>query len=174
MNKTWFIGILFFTWVIGPAQSSAQFLVFDLEIEPELSATTQQQLSFGLQQTGTGRIQVNLGDENMGIFRIKGLVNQPLMIQLETPRFLTHQDPGINSRIPIDLSASYNDTGEDNPFNSIPFNGQTVYIELNEMEGNAGNSVWTNCYIYLYGTMVIENVPDGRYSGNIILNVEYL
>lgn len=153
---------------------SAQFINLRLTVEPELRATVIQPLDFGTQVTNSGRTTILLGDTNMGIFSVRAFHTQNIYIELQYPDALENNEPGITADIPLNLSMAYNNSGSDNPQNStpLPLNEGLVSITQNttpELEAE----VWKQMYIYVYGSIVIGNIPNGIYTGDIILSLDY-
>ena len=152
----------------------AQFINLRLTVEPELQATVVQPLDFGTQITNSGRTTIQLGDANMGIFSVRAFHTQNIYIDLQYPEALENNEPGVVADIPLKLGMAYNNTGTDNPQNSwpLPLNEGMVSITQNttpEMEAE----VWKQMYIYVYGSIVIGNIPNGLYTGDIVLSLDY-
>ncbi|MDZ7807190.1 MAG: hypothetical protein U5K71_08740 [Gracilimonas sp.] len=153
---------------------SAQFINLRLTVEPELRATIVQPLDFGIQITNSGRTTIQLGDANMGIFSVRAYHTQNIYIDLQYPDALENSEPGVTADIPLELGMSFNNSGNDNPQNStpLPLNEGLVSITQNttpELEAD----VWKQMYIYVYGSIVIGNIPNGIYTGDIVLNLDY-
>ncbi|MFP8488587.1 hypothetical protein ACKGJO_05745 [Gracilimonas sp. Q87] len=152
----------------------AQFINLRLTVEPELRASIIQPLDFGTQITNSGRTRIQLGDANMGIFSVRAYHTQNIYIELQYPDALENNEPGVEADIPLELGMAYNNSGTDNPQNSrpLPLNKGLVSITQNtsiELE----NDVWKQMYIYVYGSIVIGNIPNGIYTGDIVLNLDY-
>jgi hypothetical protein len=110
----------------------------------------------------------------MGIFSVRAFHTQNIYIELQYPDALEINEPGIAADLPLELGMAYNNTGTDNPQNSthLPLNKGLVSITQNtslELEAD----VWKQMYIYVYGSIVIGNIPNGIYTGDIILNLDY-
>ncbi|MEX0845417.1 MAG: hypothetical protein WD022_09040 [Balneolaceae bacterium] len=167
--------ILTLIFILGITSSAqAQFINLQLRIEPELSATVEQDLDFGTQVTNSGRTEIQLGDINMGVFKIRAFHTQNVYLNLNYPNVLENNEPGIEAEIPMGLSMSYNNSGVNLPANSslLPADGGLVSIhERTELENR--NDVWKEMYIYVYGYIEIGNIPNGIYTGDIVLSVDY-
>jgi hypothetical protein len=156
------------------AAVSAQFINLRLTVEPELRATVIQPLDFGTQITNSGRTSIELGDANMGIFSVRAYHTQNIFIDLQYPDALENNEPGVTADIPLELGMSFNNSGTDNPQNStpLPLNEGLVSITQNTTPETDAD-VWKQMYIYVYGSIVIGNIPNGIYTGDIILNLDY-
>ncbi len=153
---------------------AAQFINLRLTVEPELRATVVQPLDFGTQITNSGSTTIELGDANMGIFSVRAYHTQNIFIDLQYPDALENNEAGIAADIPLELGMSFNNTGSDNPQNStpLPLNKGLVSITQNTTPESEAD-VWKQMYIYVYGSIVIGNIPNGIYTGDIILNLDY-
>lgn len=156
--------------LILPITLKAQFIDLNLEIEPEVTAETQRSLTFGTIATNTGRHSVSLGDINMGIFSITALERQELLISINKPNSLSHNDSEVKQTIPIELFARYG-FSYDNFRDSNVLSGTTNNIFM-EQDGEAGP--WNTMYIFIYGAIEVRNIPTGIYNAQVVLNVEYL
>lgn len=165
--------ICFFT-LFGSTTSFAQYINLRLTVEPELRASVLQPLDFGVQVTNSGRTEIQLGDANMGVFSIRALYTQNVYIELQYPDALKNNEPGVTANIPLELNMSYNNTGSDNPQNStpLPLNSGLVSIAENTSP-EPDDEVWKQMYIYVFGSIEIGNIPNGLYTGDIILSLDY-
>lgn len=148
----------------------AQFIDLRLDIDPEVTARTIQSLNFGTLMTNSGRHMIELGSINMGIFSITALENQLLMVTLDKPVELRHNNPTINETISLELFSRYGFSAQ-HPDDSYPMPeaASTIKIKPNPEAGP-----WNSIYIFMYGAIDIGDVPDGTYDNEIILRVEYL
>jgi hypothetical protein len=154
--------------------AQAQFINLQLKIEPELSATVEQDLDFGTQVTNSGRTEVQLGDVNMGIFSIRAFHTQNLYMSLQYPESLENNAPGVEAEIPLELSMSYNNSGTNTPANSSALSDNNGYISIHDNIGPVNqNDIWKQMYIYVYGAIVVGNIPNGTYTADIVLSVDY-
>lgn len=169
-----YILLSFLISIIVTSATSAQFINLQLTVEPELRATVVQSLDFGTQITNSGRTEIQLGDANMGIFSVRAFHTQNIYIELQYPDALENNEPGVTAGIPLELGMAYNNSGSNNPQNSttLPLNEGLVSITQNttpELEAE----VWKQMYIYVYGSIVIGNIPNGVYTGDIVLSLDY-
>lgn len=153
-----------------PHAASAQFIDLTLEIDSRLSAQTEQMLSFGTLNTNSGSKVIELGDMGMGIFKITALETQLLLISLNKPKALYHQNPAVKANVPVQLSASYGYSAE-NYQNAVNFqsSSQIVTVKTDPEYG-----LWNTIYIFMYGVITIPDIPTGIYSNDIVLSVQYL
>lgn len=151
----------------------AQFIHFNMNVESELSTDVMQELDFGTAIVNSGRHRVAAGSPQMGIFQIRALNNQRLLVTLHRPEFLVHTDPNIKERIPIRLEASYSNSGEQDIRASRPFNGNTAVFTIDNEDTGSQSAGWETAYVFVYGTLTIGRIPEGEYSGLLMLSVEY-
>lgn len=167
--------ISIFAWfILLTIPAKAQFINLQLTVEPEISATVEQPLDFGIQITNSGRTEVQLGDANIGIFKIRAFHTQTLYLDLQYPDALTINEPGITAEIPLELNISYNNSGTNSPLNSSPIpsnNGMVSIQENTQLEFD--NEIWKEMFIYVYGAIEVGNIPNGVYTGDIILSIDY-
>lgn len=171
LQHTALLFVLFLgTTLLTPTAGSAQFIDLQLEVEPELTATTEQVLDFGTLVTNSGRRMIEFGSMNMGIFSITGLENQLLMINLQKPDVLKHSNSAINDVVPLQLFSRYGYSSQDYQDSSLlPESNSIIHVEPNPDPGP-----WNTIYLFMYGSIDIGDIPDGVYSNDIVLNVEYI
>ncbi|MAL16722.1 MAG: hypothetical protein CL670_08890 [Balneola sp.] len=168
-----FVSIFLFALSLSPI-AHAQYINLQLKIEPELSATIEQDLNFGTQVTNSGRTEIQLGDVNMGVFSIKAFHTQNVYLNLHYPNALSNDNPAIDSDIPLELNLAYNNTGTNNANNSNPVPSNGGFISIHEYTAlESRNDVWKQMYLYVYGAIEIGNIPNGVYTGDIVLSVDY-
>lgn len=162
-----FVLILLFS-----SYSIAQFINIQIELEPELETRVLSKLNFGDIIINSGSKNINLGDPSMGVFSITAINSQIIRFNLESPKTLKHLNPDIKTTIGIDLSASYNNSGVNDPRNSTPFSEGNVYLQVNK---NARRDLfeWQTVYVYIYGFIDVGNVPLGVYEGQLRLQIDY-
>jgi hypothetical protein len=159
--------VLFFA---GSINTQAQFIDLRLDIDSEITAQTEQPLDFGTLMTNTGRRMIELGSFDMGVFSITALENQMLLVTLDKPTELRHDNPAVDDVIPLELFSRYGYSAQ-NYENSNPLPDATSNIKV---EPNPEPGPWNSIYIFLYGSVDIGNVQDGTYANEIVLNVEYI
>ena len=170
--------IVFSIWLIQVLLlqiSKAQFINLQITIEPELSATVEKNLNFGTLISGSGYQEIKLGDINMGVFSITALNTQNIYIDLEYPEALESSDPSIDASIPLDLKLAYNNSGEDNPIESLLLENHYGFIPIHIENGKSisEQATWQRLFLYVFGSITINDIPNGVYEGNITLLVEY-
>lgn len=161
--------LLFSIW---PAASNAQFLNIQIDVEPSVDAVVEQRLDFGQMISGSGLQEIPLGSPNMGVFHIRALRTQRMLISINADPVLTNANPNISAAIPMEIYANYTNDGIDNFRNSNALGDQMETIIV-ETPVNNPDAVWSGIYIYIYGSIDLRNVPLGVYSGNIIMTVVY-
>ena len=168
-----FTGIsLLLIFIIRPAETNAQFLNIQIDVEPSVDTVVQQRLDFGQMIAGSGLREIPLGSPNMGVFHIRALRTQRMLISIDADPALIHANPNINATIPLEIFANYTNDGIDNYRASNALSDQLEMI-LVETPDNNPDAMWSGIYIYIYGSIDLRNVPLGTYSGNIVLTVVY-
>jgi len=155
-----------------PVSLQAQFLDIQIDVNPEMDTRVIQPLNFGQLMTGTGYHQIQLGSPNMGIFHVRALRTQRLLLNLSADNELEHNNPEIEATIPIELYANYTNFGIDNYRQSTQMGS---FLEDIVIEGPPNNpeAAWSGLYIYIYGNIQLGNVPSGLYTGEIVLTIIY-
>lgn len=167
-------GVLVFCILALATPVQAQFINLQLRVEPELSATVEQNLDFGTQVTNSGITEIRLGDVNMGVFSIRAFHTQNVYLSLKYPDALVNNQAGTTHEIPLQLSMAYNNTGENKVDNAalLPVNGGLLSIhESTALQSK--KDIWQKMYIYVFGSIDVGNIPNGIYSADIILSVDY-
>lgn len=166
--RYFFAGIILFLMI--PAIGHAQFIDLQLDIDPEITAQTEQPLNFGTVMTNSGRQMIELGSVNMGIFSITALENQLLLLTLDKPTELQHSDSDVDEVIPLELFSRYGFSAENHEDSyPLPDAASTIKVEPNPEPGP-----WNSIYLFIYGAVDIGDVPDGTYDNEIVLSVEYI
>lgn len=148
--------------------AASQYVNLRMEVEPELSASVMQELNFGEVVVNSGTRYIEAGSPGMGIFQIRGLSNQRVLITLDPPSSLTNSNPNIDQDIPLSLQYSYSNSGLNNTQQALPFSGNSAWFRMGD-----GSTQWHSAFVYVFGSVDIGDVPEGAYSGTIMLTVEY-
>lgn len=156
----------------GNEISRGQFINIQIEVEPQVDTTVEQPLDFGQAISGIGLQDIPLGSPSMGIFQIRALRTQRILLSIDIDDELVHEDPLIDARIPLNLNASYTSTGQHDPVNSTPLDSDLQAVIVNPPAQNP-NAVWSSIYVYIYGSVNIAAVPVGTYRGEILLTIVY-
>ncbi len=161
---------LFFTNSVG-----AQFLNFQISIEPELSATVERELNFGTVITNSGEKYIELGDVDMGIFRIRAYYTQNIFVSFTPPEALRHINPAVDEEIQLDLNIAYNDISR-NVRDALKLDDNIGFLSFDSnfnVNTARTSDVWEEIELYVYGSINVGNIPNGIYEGNAILNIDY-
>lgn len=155
-----------------PISGFSQSLNVQIDVEPEVQTTVVRDLDFGQVIAGMGLQSIPPGSNSMGIFRVRALRTQSVILQMDADDELLHENPDVLDSIPIDLQAAYTNFGmEDfelsNPLSSI---GESIVLETST---NNPSSEWTSLYVYVFGNVDIGNVREGVYTGEVVLTVIY-
>jgi len=172
MNKQIAISTFFvLLWSIAsPNGLHGQFITIQIDVEPDVEATVLRSLNFGSLPAGSGAVAVSLGDGGMGVFSIRAIQTQRLLVSLRQPDYLTHST--MDARIPLHLNIAYTDFGVNDYSRAMEIDGDLADITINPPPDNL-NSVWSSAHLYVYGWIDIGNVPEGLYTADIILYIEY-
>jgi len=155
-----------------PVHVHSQFMNLQIEIEPELSVTVLQSLNFGTVVINSGITEVVPGDPSMGVFSIDAINTQQLLVSFEKPDALLPQSSGQSGTIPIEINASYISYNEDSIQLSKPIRRNPQEFTISATPGQV-SEIWSRAYIYVYGSIDVKNIPEGRYTGELILNITY-
>ena len=163
---------LILLFLIRPSESHSQFLNIQIDVEPSVDTVVQQRLDFGQMIAGSGLQEIPLGSPNMGVFHIRALRTQRMLISIDADAALIHTNPNISASIPMQIYANYTNDGIDNfrARNALSDQLELIIVEAPE---NNPEAVWSGIYIYIYGSIDLRNVPLGIYSGEIVLTVVY-
>lgn len=155
----------------------AQFIHFSLQIESELQAVTLRSLSFGTVQQNSGAVNVSLDHENAGIFAITGNPEHIVMVNLEFPDKLYHEERSVSDTIPISIKAAYANRGKERVEDAQLFTHNTASFRMFEGKTKlTEHSILSDvtAYIYVFGGIQVGHIETGIYNGEVILQVEYL
>lgn len=147
-----------------------QFINVQIDVEPDVEATVVRSLDFGAIPTGIGEVSISLGDMDMGVFSIQAIQTQRLLISLQQPTHLEHES--LDARIPLHLELAYTDFGINDYNQAREITRDMEEIVIQPIPGNT-STVWSAAHIYVYGWIDIGNVPEGVYTAEVTLYVEY-
>lgn len=149
---------------------SGQFINVQIDVEPDVEASVVRNLDFGATPTGSGQRDISLGDMDMGIFSIRAIETQRLLISLQQPTHLQHES--LDTRIPLHLELAYTDFGINDYSQAREIRGNSEEVVIQPIPGNL-TTVWSSAHIYVYGWIDIGNVPEGLYTAEVTLHIEY-
>ncbi len=146
------------------AQSYTQTATIQVGVAAGLSLYVDRNLSFGNVVSGTGIDSVAMTSANAAHVTIGGS-KKKVYVTLTPPTALTD---GHNS-ITFTPEAAYNSTADDpSTAASMTASGQTSFELNSHVSGNNYQG-----YLYLYGSIDVQNVPAGSYSGTYTVSVTY-
>jgi len=169
LNKT-FLLVLFIG--LYPIYTQAQIVNHSMEVQPELSVEVLQNLNFGTVITNSGTQQINLGDNRMGVFGIRALAAQSVLISLKKPEHLEAEQNGNSDQIPFSLQAAYSSRAN-NYDQVIPFDENNLRTVLESIDNLENSSTWETGYVYIFGDINVGDVIPDSYSATLVLNVVY-
>lgn len=155
-----------------PIQAYTQFMNLQIEVEPELSVTVLQPLDFGTVVINSGITEITPGDPSMGVFSIDAMNTQQLLVSFNKPAALTSRNPGQTGSIPIEINTSYISYNNDSVQLSTPIRRNPESFTISAAPDRASDT-WSRAYIYVYGSVDVQNIPEGQYTGELIINVTY-
>jgi len=158
--------------LIFPLSGFSQSLNVQIDVAPEVQTTVVKDLDFGQVIAGLGSQSIPAGSPNMGIFRVRALRTQSVIIQMDADEELLHDDPDVLDSIPIELQAAYTNFGIEDFELSTPLNNLGESIVL-EPSNNNPSSEWSSLFVYIFGNVDIGNVREGVYTGEVVLTVIY-
>lgn len=176
-----FLGNMLLFLVIIVSEVQAQSISYSSNVS--LAVTKISDLSFGTVYQNEGNVSVSLGNVGVGKFRIDGQKNMDVTVTLTMPAALINTNDS-NYSIPYTAQAAYANNGQDNQQQAEPFSlpTQTLRIEGRSsgppqppptpQHGNY-TAPQGSAWIYLYGTINVQNVITGSYSGTINITVTY-
>lgn len=163
-----FTGLFFL--VLNIAVSQAQFLDLRLDVDSKVSAKTEKSLNFGRLMTDTGRSEIEIGNNNMGVFSIRALENQILLISMELPDQLYHASPDVSDTVLVELRSRYGYSLQDYE-SSYPLSTPHASLTVDE---SSTFGPWSFVYFFIFGSVTVGDIAGGMYSNDITLHVEYL
>lgn len=166
------VAVLSFT----SASIKAQFINLQIRVEPELSAQVEQNLDFGAIISNSGQKNISLGDLNMGVFNVRMLDAQNVFVELVFPDNLISITPGNSAQIPMNLEMAYNDNGINDSRYAVPIPAQGKLLvppAENTLQQRSASDVWREIYLYVYGSIIVGDVPNGDYIGDITIVLNY-
>lgn len=137
-----------------------------------MDTVVEQSLHFGQVVSGAGQVRIQLGDPNMGVFRVSAIRAQRLLISLEHSAELRSRTSGNPATIPFDIEASYTNFGVNDYRESVPLSSNIQEMII-EAPPSAPNATWSSAFVYVYGTLDIGNIPNDVYVGEIQLTIVY-
>lgn len=161
--------------------ASGQFLQFSMEVPSEMSAGFVQDFSFGAPDE-QGETFIPLGGDGMGIFGIRGMANQQVLVSLSTPLGLQARSPGAQGTIAFNLEAAYANRGSRNTGDADPMPDLRAQFRIDRGESDSGDAGaprasltrFSQAWLFLYGYMCFCEITPGLYGGEVRITIEYL
>lgn len=153
-----------------PTILSAQFVQLRLDIKPKTTINARQMLNFGSFPVNSGTTTINLGDPNMGVFNMRAIKYQTLLIGYNKPSRLNHRNAAIEAHLPLQLDIDFG-------YSNDRFNDTSTLSESLQMitvKENNDKSFWNMLYVFLYGSVTVGDVPTGRYTNDVLINIHYM
>lgn len=174
-------GIVFFVSMIFSSSVYAQTISYSSNVA--LSVVKESDLSFGMVYQNQGNVSVLLGDLGVGKFRIDGQKNLDVTVTLTMPASLVNTSDA-NYTIPYTAQVAYANKGQDNQQQANPFSLPTQTFRIEGRDSGPPQPPPTpqhgtytgpqgSAWIYLYGTINVQNVKTGTYQGTVSITVTY-
>ncbi|GAB5408495.1 MAG: hypothetical protein BalsKO_08600 [Balneolaceae bacterium] len=177
MNRLYMLIVFIIAYSSFNQEINAQFLSLQLNIEPELQTTIEQELDFGVIPSNAGQVDVALGDLNMGIFRIRAFRTQNIYLSLDHPNALIHDNESNDDEIPVELFMAYSYNNNEDYLSAIEIPDNQTYLPITENVSNRliSSSVdnWKELSLFLYGTLTVNNIAAGQYFAYATLIIDY-
>ncbi|MFU8811903.1 MAG: hypothetical protein ACNA78_02990 [Balneolaceae bacterium] len=157
-------------WLL-PGAAGAQFLSVQLEIPAEVETLVDRPLQFGTVISGGGLRRIPLGSQDMGVFRLRILNTQQIIIELQPSEEFTSTSPNSTSAIPFQMDAAVT-VGVNNYRQSRPLHPGQNMVAI-EQPAQLRNPEWINAFVYIFGAIEVGDIPEGVYTGEIVLTVFY-
>lgn len=159
-----------------PTVGEAQFLRLTFEIESELEAEVLQSLNFGEVVPQAGRINIPLGDPDMGTYSITGMQNLMVDLALDKPDYLELEGEE-DFRVPMDLQFAYANRNQNNIDHAIPIEtGRArfpIRADAPSQQSPDQPAPSATAFLYVYGFIEVGDIPPGTYDAEVFLVVEY-
>lgn len=179
--KTTYIIFLLVFMAVG--SSPGQAINFSIHVSSSLDATKDADMTFPQVFAGDGLTVIGLGDGGMGVFAISGNAELDVEVTLDAPANLVHNSYPSQT-MPLTLQFAYANTGVNDVNQAKTVTGNTARFQLKERtSGPAGppptppNASHTpeivTAYLYLFGTIDVQQIASGNYGGTVNLYVQY-
>ena len=162
---------------------SGQTINFSVHVSSSLDATKDADMTFPQVFAGDGITAIGLGDGGMGVFAISGNAELDVEVTLVAPANLVHTlYPG--QTMPLTLQFAYANHGVNDINQAVTVSGSTARFQLRERSGGPAGAPPTppsgahtpeivTAYLYLFGTIDVQQIASGSYGGNVELYVSY-
>lgn len=177
--------LLFWIGMMIVFQSIAisQTIQFSVHVASTLDATKDQDLDLGMAISGSGITNVNLGDPGMGIFSITGNEELDIIVTLTAPANLIHTGASTDV-IPFTLEFAYANRGVNDVNQAIAGTGGIARFQMRGRDSGPAGAPPTppsahhtpqdaTAYIYIYGSMDVQAIDPGTYTGNVDIDITY-
>jgi hypothetical protein len=175
------LGFMVLTMIMQPLYG--QSINFSIHVASSLDATKDADMTFPQVFAGDGITAIGLGDGGMGVFAISGNAELDVEVTLVAPPQLTHTlYPG--QTMPLTLQFAYANRGVNDINQAVVVSGNTARFQMKERSGgpagapptppNAGHTPEiVTAYLYLFGTIDVQQIASGNYGGTVELYVSY-
>lgn len=171
------IPILLAGWITGPESANGQYMRLTFEIESELETEELQSFRFGNVVPNIGRINIPLGDPNMGTYAISGMQNLEVGITLDLPDYLELRGEESEYRVPLELEIAYANRNENNVNHAIHVRDRHVRFQLREdtQEQRSPDqpAPHATAFLYVFGDIIVGDIPPGTYEAEVFFEIEY-
>lgn len=160
-----------------------QSINFSIHVASSLDATKDADMTFPQVFAGDGITAIGLGDGGMGVFAISGNAELDVEVTLVAPANLVHTLYPAQT-MPLTLQFAYANHGVNDINQATTVSGSTARFQLKERAGGPAGAPPTppsathtpeivTAYLYLFGTIDVQQIASGNYGGNVELYVQY-
>jgi hypothetical protein len=152
----------------------AQYMQLQLIVQNEVAVGSPRNFSIGMIPPAYGWVQINAEDMLAGRFEISAQENIWVQVSLFPPDQLQRDR---QNTLPLRLEASWNNSPEQSPGKSFPFENQQAYFPIHNggllREKLPGFISRLRATVLVHGAAYVGNVEPGVYYGEIGVRVEY-
>ncbi len=165
-----------------PWMTSAQFVQFAVQVEPEVNIEAELKLDFG-QLNMSDDVEITLEDARVGIFTINGLIYSLVGVSIDTPQYLIHEEYKNCQedwcRISVDLSYAWSNSGV---LEAGRRNARAVIVDqykanffLPFQPQNEGQEQLNmlQMTIFVFGKVETKDAIPGQYLGEVNMIIFY-
>ena len=183
MNMRAFSSLVFLAMALTIQPLYSQTINFSIHVASSLDATKDADMTFPQVFAGDGITAISLGDGGMGVFAISGNAELDVEVTLVADAQLVHTLYPAQT-MPLTLQFAYANQGVNDINQAVTVTGSTARFQLKERSGGPAGAPPTppsathtpeivTAYLYLFGTIDVQQIASGSYGGNVELYVSY-
>lgn len=183
INKRSFSLLVFLAMTFSIQSLYGQTINFSIHVSSSLNATKDADMTFPQVFAGDGITAIGLGDGGMGVFAISGNAELDVEVTLVAPAQLVHTLYPAQT-MALNLQFAYANRGVNDINQATTVSGSTARFQLKERAGGPAGAPPTppsathtpeivTAYLYLFGTIDVQQIASGAYGGTVELYVQY-